>query len=196
MKQKNMLDDIYNITKVIIKNFKYLKQENDKVGKDEFVLSSLSMSYRNEFFSDLKITKTERDDINFDFFAEFYTIDDFISFTEPTENFCKTDDLYLLSEFNYLNNTGILQKWVILMTNYLHYELFQDIKKYMDNHLRQVKDKSEANTSPEEKNLTKLVYFNMVFILQYIQAFLKDILLFLIQKESYNNKEYNINSNI
>ena len=196
MKQKNMLDDIYNVTKVIIKNFKYLKQENDKVGKDEFVLSSLSMSYRNEFFSDLKITKTERDDINFDFFAEFYTIDDFTSFTEPTENFCKTDDLYLLSEFNYLNNTGILQKWVILMTNYLHYELFQDIKKYMDNHLRQVKDKSEANTSPEEKNLTKLVFFNMVFILQYIQTFLKDILLFLIQKESScNNKDYNNNLN-
>ena len=199
MKQKNMLDDVYNVTKVIIKNFKYLKQENDKVGKDEFVLSSLSMSYRNEFFSDLKITKTERDDINFDFFAEFYTIDDFTSFTEPTENFCKTDDLYLLSDFNYLNNTGMLQKWVILMTNYLHYELFQDIKKYMDNHIRQVKDKSEANTSPEEKNLTKLVFFNMVFILQYIQTFLKEIIIFLTEKESslnsYNNTEYNANLN-
>ena len=191
MKQKNMLDDIYNVTKVIIKNFKYLKQENDKVGKDEFVLSSLSMSYRNEFFSDLKITKTERDDINFDFFAEFYTIDDFTSFTEPSENFCKMDDLYLLSEFNYLNNTGMLQKWVIFMSNYLYYELFQDIKKYMDNHLRQVKDKSEANTSPEEKNLNKLVFFNIVFILQYIQNFLKDIILFLTQKDSYHIGKYN-----
>ena len=200
MKQKNMLDDIYDVTKVIIKNFKYLKQENDKVGKDEFVLSSLSVSYRNEFFSDLKITKTERDDINFDFFAEFYTIDDFTSFTDPTENFCKTDDLYLLSDFNYLNNTGMLQKWVILMTNYLHYELFQDIKKYMDNHLRQVKDKSEANTSPEEKNLTKLVFFNMVFILQYIQGFLKDIIVFLTKKESsyniFNTNRKNSNSNL
>ena len=191
MKKKNMLDDIYNVTKIIIKNFKYLKQENDKVGKDEFVLSSLSMSYRNEFFSDLKITKTERDDINFDFFAEFYTIDDFTSFTEPTENFCKTDDLYLLSEFNYLNNTGMLQKWVIFMTNYLYYDLFQDIKKYMDNHLRQVKDKSEANTSPEEKNLNKLVFFNMVFILQYIQTFLKDIIVFLTQKEPSHSYIYN-----
>ena len=194
MKQKNMLNDIYSVTKVIIKNFQYLKQENDKVGKDEFVLSSLSMSYRNEFFSDLKITKTERDDINFDFFAEFYTIDDFTSFTEPSENFCKMDDLYLLSEFNYLNNTGMLQKWVIFMTNYLYYALFQDIKKYMDNHLRQVKDKSEANTSPEEKNLNKLVFFNMVFILQYIQNFLKDIILFLTQKESYSEK-YNFHKN-
>ena len=197
MKQKNMIDDIYNVTKVIIKNYKYLKQENDKAGKDEFVLSSLSMSYRNEFFSDLKITKTERDDINFDFFAEFYTIDDFTSFTEPTDNFCKTDDLYLLSEFNYLNNTGMLQKWVIFMTNYLYYELFQDIKKYMDNHIRQVKDKSEANTSPEEKNLNKLVFFNMVFILQYIQNFLRDIILFLTQKESYYSDIYSkFNSNI
>ena len=191
IKKKNMLDDLYNITKIIIKNYKYLKQENDKVGKDEFVLSSLSMSYRNEFFSDLKITKTERDDISFDFFAEFYTIDDFTSFTEPTENFCKTDDLYLLSEFNYLNNTGMLQKWVIFMTNYLYYELFQDIKKYMDNHLRQVKDKSEANTSPEEKNLSKLVFFNLVFILQYIQTFLKDIIQFLTQKEYYYSEKNN-----
>ena len=199
MKQKNMLDDVYSVAKVIIKNFKYLKQENDKVGKDEFILSSLSMSYRNEFFSELKITKTERDDINFDFFAEFYTIDDFASFTEPSDNFCKTDDLFLLSEFNYLNNTGVLQKWVILMTNYLFYDLFQDIKKYMDNHLRQVKDKSEANTSPEEKSLTKLVFFNMVFILQYIQTFLKDIILFLTKKEPnqniFNNNDNNNNSN-
>ena len=185
MKQKNMIEDIYNITKVIIKNYKYLKQENDKAGKDEFVLSSLSMSYRNEFLSDLKITKTERDDISFEFFVEFYAIDDFTSFMEPTENFCKTDDLYLLSEFNYFNNTGMLQKWVIFMTNCLYYELFQDIKKYMENHLRQVKDKSEANTSPEEKNLNKLVFFNMVFILQYIQNFLRDLIIFLTQKESY-----------
>ena len=201
MKQKNMIDDIYNVTKVIIKNYKYLKQENEKAGKDEYVLSSLSMSYRNEFFSDLKITKTERDDINFDFFAEFYSIDDFMSFNEPMDNFCKMDDLYLLSEFNYLNNTGMLQKWVIFMTNYLYYELFQDIKKYMDNHLRQVKDKSEANTSPEEKNLNKLVFFNMVFILQYIQNFLRDIILFLTQKESYysdicNKFNNNVNNDI
>ena len=201
MKQKNMIEDIYNVTKVIIKNYKYLKQENEKAGKDEYVLSSLSMSYRNEFFSDLKITKTERDDINFDFFAEFYSIDDFMSFNEPMDNFCKMDDLYLLSEFNYLNNTGMLQKWVIFMTNYLYYELFQDIKKYMDNHLRQVKDKSEANTSPEEKNLNKLVFFNMVFILQYIQNFLRDIILFLTQKESYysdicNKFNNNVNNDI
>ena len=191
MKEKDSIEDLYKVTKIIIKNFKYLKQENDKQGKDEFVLSSLSLSYRNEFFSDLKITKTEREDINFDFFAEFYTIDDFVAYSEPTENFCKNDDLALLSEFNYLNNTGILQKWVIFMTNYLYYDLFQDIKKFMDNHLRQVKDKSESNISPEEKNLSKLVFFNMVFILQYLQNFLKDIILFLTQKESCFSDNYN-----
>ena len=191
MKEKDSLEDLYKVTKIIIKNFKYLKQENDKLGKDEFVLSSLSLSYRNEFFSDLKITKTEREDINFDFFAEFYTIDDFAAYTEPTENFCKNDDLNLLSEFNYLNNTGILQKWVIYMTNYLYFDLFQDIKKFMDYHLRQVKDKVESNISPEEKFLTKLVFFNMVFILQYLQNFLKDIILFLTQKESSFSENYN-----
>ena len=128
IKEKESIEELYKVTKIIIKNFKYLKQENDKQGKDEFVLSSLSLSYRNEFFSDFKITKTERDDINFDFLAEFYSIDDFVAYTEPTENFCKHDDLNLVSEFNYLNNTGILQKWVIFMTNYLYYDLFQDIK--------------------------------------------------------------------
>ena len=191
LKEKEALEDMYKVTKIIIKNFKYLKQENDKQGKDEFVLSSLSLSYRNEFFSDLKITKTEREDINFDFFAEFYTIDDFVAFSEPTENFCKNDDLALLSEFNYLNNTGVLQKWVIFMTNYLYFDLFQDIKKFMDNHLRQVEGKLDSNISPEEKSLTKLVYFNIVFILQYLQNFLKDILLFLKQKESYFSNNYN-----
>ena len=191
MKDKNALEDLYKVTKVIIKNFKYLKQENDKQGKDEFILSSFSLSYRNEFFSDLKITKTEREDLNFEFFAEFYTIDDFGAYSEPTENFCKNDDVTLLSEFNYLNNTGVLQKWVIFMTNYLYFDLFQDIKKFMDNHLRQVKDKSESNISPEEKSLTKLVFFNMVFILQYLQNFLKDIILFLTQKESCFSENYN-----
>ena len=198
IKQKESIEDLYKVTKIVVKNFNYLKQENEKQGKDEFVLSSLSLSYRNEFFSDFKITKTEREDINFDFLAEFYTIEDFVAYAEPTENFCKNDDLALLSEFNYLNNTGTLQKWVIFMTNYLFYDLFQDIKKYMDNHLRQAKDKTEINTSPEEKSLTKLIFFNMVFILQYLQNFFKDVILFLTQKEtsfSNNYNKFNIHTN-
>ena len=66
----------------------------------------------------------------------------------------------------------------------------------MDNHLRQVKDKSEANTSPEEKNLSKLVFFNLVFILQYIQTFLKDIIQFLTQKEYYYSEKDNSNDGL
>ena len=190
-RQKESLEDLKRVIKIVVKNFNYLKQENEKQGKDEFVLSSLSLSYRNEFFSDFKITKTEREDINFDFLAEFYTIEDFSAYSEPTENFCKNDDLALLSEFNYLNNTGTLQKWVIFMTNYLFYDLFQDLKKYMDNHLRQAKDKTEINISPEEKSLTKLIFFNMVFILQYLQNFFKDVILFLTQKESSFSNNFN-----
>ena len=197
LKEKEGIEELYKVTKIIVKNYKYLKQENDKIGKDEFVLSSLALSYRNQLFSDLNITETERDDLSFDFFAEFYHIDDFIAYTEPSENFCKNDDLNLLSEFNYLNNTGILQKLVIYMTNYLYFEFFEEIKKFMDYHLRQVKNKTENNISPEEKSLSKLVFFNMVFILQYLLIFLKDIINFLTQKESNfndNNKE-NINFN-
>jgi hypothetical protein len=180
LKEKEGIEELYKVTKIIVKNYKYLKQENDKIGKDEFVLSSLALSYRNQLFSDLNITETERDDLSFDFFAEFYHIDDFIAYTEPSENFCKNDDLNLLSEFNYLNNTGILQKLVIYMTNYLYFEFFEEIKKFMDYHLRQVKNKTENNISPEEKSLSKLVFFNMVFILQYLLIFLKDIINFLM----------------
>ena len=190
LRQKNMLDDLLDVTKILIKNYKYLKHENEKAGKDEYILSSISMNYRDKFLVDMKITKNERDDINFDFISEFYSTDDFSSFVEPSVNFCKNDDIYLLSDFNYLNNTGILQRWVIFLTNYLYFELFQDIKKYMDNHLRQTKDKTEENTSPEEKNLGRLIYFNIVFILQYIQIFLKKIILFLTQKEFNSTDKY------
>ena len=176
LKENEAIEEMSKVIKIFSKNLNFLKQESEKSGKKDIILSTLFFSYRNEFFSDLKISKTEREDLNFDFFAEFYTIDDFIAYTEPTENFCKNDDLALLSEFNYLNNTGVLQQWVIYMTNYLYYDLFQDIKKFMDNHLRQVKDKEESNISPEEKSLTKLVYFNMVFILQYLQNFFKDVI--------------------
>ena len=190
-KENDVMEQMRNVIKLFSKNYLFLKQESDKSGKNDIMLSVLFFSHIKEFFSDLKITKTEREDLNFDFFAEFYSIDDFISYIEPTQNFCKNDDLALLSEFNYLNNTGILQKWIIFMTNYLFYDLFQDIKKFMDNHLRQVEGKAESNISPEEKSLTKLVYFNMVFILQYLQNFFKDIILFLTQKESCFSENYN-----
>ena len=194
LRQKNMLDDLLDVTKILIKNYKYLKHENEKAGKDEYILGSISMNYRDKFLAEMKITKNERDDINFDFISEFYSAEDFTSFVEPSENFCKNDDIYLLSDFNYLNNTGILQRWVIFLTNYLYFELFQDIKKYMDNHLRQTKDKLEANTSPEEKNLDRLIYFNIVFILQYIQIFLKRIILFLTQKEYNSTDKYTLSN--
>ena len=45
-----------------------MKQESEKSGKKDIILSTLFFSYRNEFFSDLKISKTEREDLNFDFF--------------------------------------------------------------------------------------------------------------------------------
>ena len=75
------------------------------------------MSYRNEIFSNMKITKTERDDLNFDFFNEFYSIDEFNNFNDTTENYCKNDEFTLISDYNYLNNIGILQKWTVLFAN-------------------------------------------------------------------------------
>ncbi len=182
LKNNDLLEDILNVTQIIIKNFKYLKQENDKVGKNEFVLNSISMSYRNEIFSNMKITKTERDDLNFDFFNEFYSIDEFNNFNDTSDNYCKNDEFTLISDYNYLNNIGILQKWTVLFTNGLYDDLFLDIKNYMINHLRQIEGKSEENTSPEEKTLGKLIYFNFNFFFQTIQLFLKEFFSFMTQK--------------
>ena len=182
LKNNDLLEDILNVTQIIIKNYKYLKQDNDKVGKNEYVLNSISMSYRNEIFSYMKITKTERDDLNFEFFNEFYSIDEFNNFNDTTENYCKNEELTLIRDYNYLNNIGILQKWTVFFTNSLFDELFIDIKDYMINHLRQINGKTEENTSPEEKTLGKLIYFNFNFFFQSIQIFLKDFIIFMTQK--------------
>ena len=42
MKQKESIEDLYKVTKIVVKNFNYLKQENEKQGKDEFVLREMN----------------------------------------------------------------------------------------------------------------------------------------------------------
>lgn len=185
----DMLEEVLNVSRIIVKNYKYLKQENDKVGKDEFVLNSISMSYKNEIFSDIQITPVEREDLNFDFFSEFYSIDEFINFNETNKNYIKNEEMESINDFNYLNNVGILQKWIIYFTNYLYSELFSDFRNYLQNHFKQTlsQNKNEANTSPEEKTLSKLIYFNINFFLQTIQYFLKQFFNIIIQKKETND---------
>ena len=189
LRANDLLDELINVSRIMVKNYKYLKQENDKIGKDEFVLNSISMSYKNEIFSDIQITPIEREDLNFDFFSEFYSIDEFQNFNETNKNYIKNDETELISDFNYLNNVGVLQKWIIYFTNYLYSELFSDFKNYLDNHFYQTLSKNEANTSPEEKTLSKLIYFNVNFFLQTIQFFLKNFFNHVIQKA---NKDENL----
>ena len=190
LKDNDLLDELLSVAKIIVKNYKYLKQENFKSGKDEFVLNSISMSYKNEIFSDIQITPNERDDLNFDFFSEFYSIDEFQRFNEVNKSLIQDDDINLINEFSYLNNVGILQKWIIYFTNYLYNELFMEFKLYLDNHLRQMlcEHKTEANTSPEEQTLSKLIYFNINFFLQSILIFLENYFNKIIN-HSYKNDE-------
>ena len=76
------------------------------------------------------------------------------------------------------------------MANYLFYDLFQNIKKFMDNHFSMWKEKQNQIFLLKKKSLSKLVYFNMVFILQYLQNFFKDESCF---SENYN--KFNIHTN-
>ena len=99
LKDNDLLDELLSVAKIIVKNYKYLKQENFKSGKDEFVLNSISMSYKNEIFSDIQITPNERDDLNFDFFSEFYSIDEFQRFNEVNKSLIQDDDINLINEF-------------------------------------------------------------------------------------------------
>ena len=194
LKVNNLLDDVLNITKIIIKNYKYLKQENEKIGKDEYVLNSISISLRNEIFSNLQISKIERQDIELDFFSEFYSIEDFSIFNETSENYCFNDEIGLIRDYNYLNNIGILQKWCIYFTNYLYAELFEDIKLYLDNHLMQSSIKTESNISPDELNLGRLIYFNINFFLQNISFFLKNFIVYMTSKNDSYQTDYNLYS--
>ena len=35
-----------------------------------------------------------------------------------------------------MNNIGMIQKWILLFTNGLYYDLFEDYKEYLNNHLK------------------------------------------------------------
>ena len=77
------------------------------------------------------------------------------------------DEEELLNEYSYMNNLGEIQKWILFFTNGLYPDLFEDLKDYLGNHLKQTVDfimKKEENISPDELNLSRLVYFNIYFI--------------------------------
>lgn len=162
LKKHSMLDDVQLIVKAVIRNYKYLKSENSRAGSEEYILNGLTMNHRTEILSHLIHNRVSREDIKFDFFADFYGLDDLQNFTELNEIYCRGDEESLVNEYNYINHVGVVQKWILFFTNFFYAYLFDDIKNYISNHLRQGvnMNKSAENISPEEKNLSSLIYFN------------------------------------
>ena len=203
LKKENLLDDLNLMIKVVIRNWKYLKSENMKSG-EEYILNSFSMNQKadtlalllhtNNFITSNYIgrkmvsrvagnadnlTAVRNTKSRFDFFNDFYSLDELTNFNNFISNYCSGQDNILSREFNYFNHLGIIQKWMTYFSNFLYPELFQDYKQYINTHLKQtisnnIKKKPE-NTSQDEKNLTKMIFFNLYIFMNILIQFNKDV---------------------
>lgn len=190
----NLLDDIHFILKIIIRNWKYLKNENLKAGGEEYVLNGLTMNHRTELMSQFLHTKiSKNDNFNIDFLGEFFTVDELNNYLSINRMYCYGDEEELLNEYSYMNNLGEIQKWILFFTNGLYPDLFEDLKDYLGNHLKQTVDfimKKEENISPDELNLSRLVYFNIYFISLCMMNLIGKILVYLNKnKDIVHNKK-------
>lgn len=188
LKKNNMLDDIQMIVKAIIRNYKYLKNENSRAGGEEYILNGLSMNYRSEILSNLIHSRISREDIKFDFFNDFFPLEDMQNYHEINNYYFRGDEEILINEYNYMNNLGIIQKWLLLFSNFCYFFLFEEIKIYMDNHLRQyLHPKLAENISPEETSLSNLIFFNFLFLQLCLNNTIKFFLNFITQKQNYKS---------
>ena len=109
---------------------------------DEYVLNGLTMNQRAELLSFLLKNNTNCLTISrknpypkhkpsefkprIEFFTDFYSLDELQNFNPKNETYCNGDEDTLISEYNYMNNIGMIQKWILLFTNGLYYDLFED----------------------------------------------------------------------
>ena len=216
LKKENILDDLNYMIKVVIRNWKYLKSENMKSG-EEYILNSFSMNQKadtlalllhtNNFITSNYIgrkmvmrsggnadnmTAVRNTKSRFDFFNDFYSLDELTNFNNFIVNYSTGQDDILSREFNFFNHLGIIQKWMTYFINFLYPELFKDYKQYITTHLKQtisnnIKKKPE-NTSQEEKNLNKMIFFNLYIFMNILIQFNKDIFKYII---NYNPNQKN-----
>ena len=217
LKKENLLDDLNFMIKVVIRNWKYLKSENMKSG-EEYILNSFSMNQKadtlalllhtNNFITSNYIgrkmivraggnvdnmTAVRNNKSRFDFFNDFYSLDELTNFNNFIINYSTGQDDILSREFNYFNHLGIIQKWMTYFMNFLYPELFKDYKEYINTHLKQtisnniIKKKPE-NTSQDEKNLSKMIFFNLYIFMNILIQFNKDIFKYII---NYNPNQKN-----
>lgn len=181
--RKKLLDDVVSVLKILIRNWKFLKSENDKAGSEEFVLNDLTLNYRTEALASFLKPKIDRVDIKLNFFKCFYTFDELHNFTELNETYCRGDDEALINEYGYANNLGVIQKWILFFVNFFYNDMFNDIKGYIDNHVKQTISndirKQTENISPEEFDLSKIVYFNVYFSFMISSSFLEKLIVIL-----------------
>jgi len=189
LKINNMLEDIQLIVKAIIRNYKYLKNENGRTGGEEYILNGLSMNHRSEILSNLIHSRVSRENIKFDFFNDFFPLEDMQNYQDINNYYFKGDEEILINEYNYMNNLGIIQKWLLLLSNFCYFFLFEEIKIYIDNHLRQYLNqvKSVENITPEETSLSNLVFFNFLFLQLSLNNTIKYFLSFFTQKQNYKS---------
>ena len=216
LKKESLLDDLNFMIKVVIRNWKYLKSENMKSG-EEYILNSFSMNQKadtlalllhtNNFITSNyigrkivmrsggnvdNVTAVRNTKSRFDFFNDFYSLDELTNFNNFIVNYSSGQDNILSREFNYFNHLGIIQKWMTYFINFLYPELFKDYKQYINTHLKQtisnnIKKKPE-NTSQDEKNLSKMIFFNLYIFMNILIQFFKDIFNYII---NYNPNKKN-----
>ena len=218
LKEENALDDLNFMVKVIIRNWKYLKSENMK-SSEEYILNSFSINYKAEtlglllhtnsfltsnYIGAISIPKSSGKNNNFnnvrdiksrfDFFNDFYSLDELNNFNNFIIKYTTGQDHILSREYSYFNHLGIVQKWMIYFINFLYPELFNEYKHYINTHLKQiVYYKEPKNISPEEKNLNKMIFFNLFIFMNILIQFNKDIFQFFINNKSdLNNKFFKI----
>ena len=217
LKKENLLDDLNFMIKVIIRNWKYLKSENMKSG-EEYILNSFSMNQKadtlalllhtNNFITSNyigrktvtrsmgnidNVTTIRNTKSRFDFFNDFYSLDELTNFNNFIINYSTGQDNILSREFNYFNHLGIIQKWLTYFMNFLYPELFKDYKLYINTHLKQtisnnIKKKPE-NTSQDEKNLSKMIFFKLYIFMNIIIQFNKDVFNYIINYDPNKKKQ-------
>jgi hypothetical protein len=80
---------------------------------------------------------------------------------------------------------------MIYFINYLYPELFNDYKQYINTHLKQtINQKKPENTSQEEKNLNKMIFFNLYIFMNILIQFIKDIFKFMINYTPNRRKKF------
>ena len=215
LKEDNLLNDLNLMIKVVIRNWKYLKSENMKSGCEEYILNSFSMNQKadtlalllhsNNFITSNyigrktlpksmgnsdNVTSTRNTKSRFDFFNDFYSLDELNNFNNFIISSLSGKDNKLSREYNYFNHMGIVQKWLTYFINYLYPELFKDFKYYINAHLKQTIEnnmqKKPENISQDEKNLYKMIYFNLYSFMNVLVQFNKEVFEYFL---NYNPDE-------